>query len=178
MNFRATRQRQRQRQKSDRMWWNRILFWSSKPFSSDWPIAAGAFFFVKNDVFGQNLFPPAGPLPQAPFFWSKIAFLAKKNVFGSKMAFFWPFLAFLKQKQVFFTPLCSSSYRIVTNLDAINIDVLHFFQNLRVIWLSHRFQFFVDALPTRIWQVLLLFFGGPCGRRGTPWAQLVIPEKQ
>ena len=40
-------------------------------------------------------------------------------------------------------PLVSSPYRIVTNLYTINIRILStFFQHLRFIWLSHRFQFF------------------------------------
>ena len=43
------------------------------------------FFWLKND---QNHFPAAGGVPQAPFFWSKMTFRAKKVIFGLKKVIF------------------------------------------------------------------------------------------
>ena len=59
-----------------------------------------------------------------------------------------------KTKTDILAQLCSSPYRILTNVYAINVDSFQLFQNLRFIWVSHTFQFFVYVLPIGIWQFL------------------------
>ena len=115
-------------------------------FPSDWRLAAGAFFLVKNDIlweknnfpqlaacrrrffchkiaffcccffcfcflwwwgvlffFWKRQFSSAGGLPQAPFFWSKMAFFErKKKLFWAQKMTFFCHSCFSKAKTAFF----------------------------------------------------------------------------
>ena len=116
-----------------------------------WRLAAGAFFWAKND---QNHFPPAGLLPQAPFFLVKNKILGEKKCFWFKKIIFcqkryflihkyhfwikkWRFfshsLLFYSKNKHLGTSLLIP-YRIVTSLYTTNIEFYQFFFNTFVLY--------------------------------------------
>ena len=64
---------------------------------------------------------------QRRFFWPKIAFWAKNNISGSKNCVFFAIPCFPKGKADIWAPLCSSPYRIVTNLYTSNTEFYQLF---------------------------------------------------
>ena len=64
----------------------------------------------------------------------------------------------------------SGSNFLLSKVDRRSLELWHFFSTLHFIWFLPIFQFVAYALPNRIWQALIFFLCGFCGRRGTPRA--------
>ena len=64
-------------EKTTLFFWSKMAFLGSKPFPSDWRLAAGVFFCVKNVILGEKI-----------FLGCKNVIFIKNVIFGQKIIFF------------------------------------------------------------------------------------------
>ena len=103
------------------------------------------------------------------FFISNMSFLAQKFVFLQKMLFLLAIPCFSITETYIFAPLCSSPFRIVTNLYTINIEFYQLFSTPSFYMAEPQISIFGLCPPYRILTTpYSLKIGPPCGRDFSP----------